>query len=510
MAIVINSSPVAYASMHGDLIFTVYNATNVAQPGYKYICDVYIGTTLVYRAKAFPNPVNNNGIFNIGAIVRNYIAQQFNPNNTIRCQEFGVNQFFLDVQCKFGEEFGGTLYTNLLVDSSRRYYNHYNGRLLNTQTILSNYLDKITSNRPYEGKVIYGDAFSFVPYFPTSISPFWVYLQSFTYGGGLINTQKTSFTPTAINNLQQLNLSPVAINSTFSNFIDATIGYYTAKIGSNVQWGLQERDAGGVYYDADFRIDNQAGNQLVVFNETTGSYMVNVGDSVTFAAGSAIAWGAAVYLQMRVLKNGIEVYNQTSTVQTAYSLTYVTTITAADVYIVQVRTELNTTPTIKAWPVLPTPVVSSYKFNIGCEPKFTNYVLHFLNQYGGFESYNFYKLSRKTYDIDKKDFTQLPYRMDGNGIVTWNNGSVLYDTKTIYASKYKEKIKLSTDLLTDAEYLWLKELLLSPIVYFQDGSFLAPVTITDNNYESKRFINDKLTALQVNIEFGEQYNAQYR
>lgn len=386
MAIVINNTPVDYASMHGDLIFTAYNSVNVSQPGYKYICDVYIGSTLACRLKSFPNPANSNGIFNIGSIIRNYIAQQLAPANGLRSQEFGSGQFFLDVTCKFGEEYGGTLYTNLTIDSTRRYYNHYNGRLLSSQTLLSSFTDLALTNRPYENKVLLSDNFTFLPYFPTTTSAITVVVKSYDLSGTIAATSTTTVTPGAANKIQQLNVSPAGINASFAGVITGATSYYTVKIGAT----------------------------------------------------------------------------------------------------------------------------SIYKFTLVCEGRYTPYNVHFLNQFGGFETFIFQKLSRKTFDIEKKDFTQLPYRVDGSGVVTFQSSNVLYDTRTTYASHYNEKLKLSTDILTDLEYQWLRELALSPLVYLQEGSYFVPVSISDTNYEQKKFINDKITALQINLEFGEQYNAQYR
>jgi len=152
-----------------------------------------------------------------------------------------------------------------------------------------------------------------------------------------------------------------------------------------------------------------------------------------------------------------------------------------------------------------------YTFNITCEAKYTSYAIHFLNQYGGFESRNFTKLSRKTIAITRADFGKLPYTIDASGIVNYYNSNNVYnETRSTYASQYKEKMTLNTDILTDEEYTWLADLVLSPLVYIQLSGYFVPCTITSTNYEYKKRINDKLTNLQLDIEFGEQFNAQFR
>jgi hypothetical protein len=52
------------------------------------------------------------------------------------------------------------------------------------------------------------------------------------------------------------------------------------------------------------------------------------------------------------------------------------------------------------------------------------------------------------------------------------------------------------------------DLILSPMVFIEDGGYFFPCVISDSNYEPKKFINDDLTNLTMNVEFGKQLNAQ--
>jgi hypothetical protein len=396
MSLVINDNPVSYASLHGDLLFTVYNATNVSNTGYKYVCDIYIDSVLVARTKAFPNPTHLRGVFNIGPVVRNYITTQLNLTipTTIQTQQMGSGEFYVDVVCKFGEEYGGTLYTNLVVDSSRRFYNHFNGRLLDTETKLSSFVNKCPSNRPYLNSALYTslftEKFSFLPYFPETTSPYTVWVKTYLSDGTLQNENSDSFTPSGSKVLQILDVSPAGLCSVFEGVIDTDTAYYIVKVGP--------------------------------------------------------------------------------TEETA----------------------------------------SVYRFDIVCEPKYTARSIHFLNQYGGFESVVFSKISRKNIEVEKKDFKQLPYRVNSSGVVSYYQSQVLHDTRTVYASKFREKQIFNSDFMSDEGYQWLKELIVSPIVYLEESGYLVPVTIVETSYEEKKVVNDKLTSLSITVEFGEQYNAQYR
>jgi hypothetical protein len=120
-------------------------------------------------------------------------------------------------------------------------------------------------------------------------------------------------------------------------------------------------------------------------------------------------------------------------------------------------------------------------------------------------------VSRRTIDIEKKSYTQKGYSMDASGVISFKNSNNVYnEQKSTYSSTFSEKLKLTTDFLTDTEYTWLSELVLSPLVYIEEDGYFLPVTIGQNNYEFKKRVNDKLTPLAIEIEYGGTYNAQYR
>jgi hypothetical protein len=398
MAITLQNNPGTYYSAHGDLIFVVYESVKandpVTYPDYKYVCDIYIDSILVTRLKAVPRPDNKMGIFNISNIIRNYVAANFNPTALqLRAQETGSGEFYISAVIEFGEEYGLTLFTNLLTDSVRTYFNHYNGRLLGQNTSLIDYLDKAMTVRPAATPVYRSAKFCFIPFLPTDDSSVTLSIKSYN-SNGLIGTLTQAYSPPATSsNIQQLfNISPVAINAHTPGFINDAIDYYTVEF------------------------------------QTT-----NIIDD------------------------------------------------------------------------------SLYRFDLVCEPRYEVFSIHFLNRFGGFESRDFTKVSRKTIDIEKSEFGKLPYTMDASGVISYKNSNNVYnETRSVYASQYREKMVLNTDLLTDGEYLWMADLILSPMVYIEMDGYFIPIALNGNNYEFRKSINDKLTNLTINIEFGEQFNSQYR
>jgi len=152
----------------------------------------------------------------------------------------------------------------------------------------------------------------------------------------------------------------------------------------------------------------------------------------------------------------------------------------------------------------------TYVVNLICDGMFTNYQLHFLNKFGGFETMLFNKVKKRTYEVEKKEWQQLPYRVSSSGVVSVKTGIIMHSQKSNYASVFKEKLRINTDILSDAEYQWLSELVVSPFIYLEDAGIFYPIVFSSTNYDFKEWVVDGLSNLAVDIEFGSQYKAQFR
>lgn len=390
------NTPGDYYSLHGDLIFTIKDDVKpldpVTYPDYKYVCDVYVNGSMVVRLKSIPRPDSKIGLFDIGNVVRNYVFINIAPTPShLRAFETGSGEFYIETQLKFGEEYGFNTYVNVLEDSERIYFNHYNGRLVGQGTILTDYLDKALTVRPYATPVHRSAKFCFVPFLPTDTTTVNLVIKSYN-GSGLISTITVPYIPTGSNIMQQFNVSPDAINTSAPGFISSFITYYT-----------------------------------VEFNTT------NIVDD------------------------------------------------------------------------------SIYRFNLVCEPKYELFTLHFSNRFSGFESREFTKVSRKTISIERNEITQQSYSIDSSGIIHYTNTANVYrENRAIYAASWKEKLTLNTDILTDGEYRWLGDLIVSPLVLIEIEGYFIPVIITANDYEFRKNINDDLTNLTLSLEYGDHFNTQYR
>lgn len=119
--------------------------------------------------------------------------------------------------------------------------------------------------------------------------------------------------------------------------------------------------------------------------------------------------------------------------------------------------------------------------------------LHWLNHLGGFDSFNFTKVSKDNYNIERKQFKRLQQ-------LNYNKTDRL---KTNYYTKQSETIELNTDLLTNEEWEGLLQLVLSPIVIMEvDSNNYVPVNIIDTNYSPNKVVNEqKPTSLKITIEY---------
>lgn len=146
-----------------------------------------------------------------------------------------------------------------------------------------------------------------------------------------------------------------------------------------------------------------------------------------------------------------------------------------------------------------------------CGTKYPPVTLTWLNPYGIYDTQSFGLVSKISEELSRKDFAQLNFRIDATGVVSYDADGVFYGSKKGYATAVKITEKLTSHLLTDAEYRWLAEMFRSPDVYRYDTTLnkYSPVVISENNYEVKTYKNSRLKPLEFNIQYSDMFNAQY-
>jgi hypothetical protein len=390
MAYTIKYTPVQYSSLQDQLFYTVAEPTKTADPvtypDYKFIGDVYVDGVMVARIKKVPDPVTGFGVFNIFQTARAYLATVFDPTfGQIRAQQLGDITFFLTITMKFGEEYGGTEFPNVVVDTSRIFFNSINGHGGPYNPSLFFVQNMVASNRPLTGQARLTERFNLLPYFPTSTSA--ISITVTPVGGGIVYS--TTVTPGAAYSMQILNFAPANLNALQAGTITASTQYYNVTIGSQ-----------------------------------------------------------------------------------------------------------------------------TFKFNMICEALYTPRMIHFLNRYGGFESKSFNKVSRYQVNTTKNDYGRLPFTIDpSTGTITPSSTNKVYlESRPVYALTYTEKRIFNSDILTDDEWSWLTDLIISPMIYNEElNNDLFPVVLNNTNYETIQFVNDgEPQNLQLELQYGGTLNSQYR
>lgn len=380
MPLTITKTPPDYLSAHGDIIYNSYNATHYMDAGYKYVADIWIDGVIQSRQFAFPNPEDNKGIFNIGSVVRNYVKCKLTATAGVLVQQFGNTEYNCNVVVKFGEEFGGTTYINVVNDTNRVFFNHYNGRLIGRYTILGDYLDTFATTYSGTRLTTADSKFQMIPFFVITEGDVTIEINGYDSSGSLYVNATDTLATVVANTLLQLNLSQIALSGIISTIVDAAVSYYTVTINGQI-----------------------------------------------------------------------------------------------------------------------------IRYDVYCESVYKSRSVTFLNKIGGFETYEFSKLSKSKMTLEKKDYGKIQYNNDG---VTFANG-IMNDSSNTYAVNFNEKILLNSDLIREDKYKWLAQLVLSPNIYLFEDEYLIPVRVSETDYEFKTRTNDKVFNLSVNFEYTETSNTQF-
>lgn len=135
--------------------------------------------------------------------------------------------------------------------------------------------------------------------------------------------------------------------------------------------------------------------------------------------------------------------------------------------------------------------------------KYDNFRLHWFNKLGGFDSFNFDLVSRKRIGIERKSYKKNLGSLIGT--------SFIYDSMSRGKKDYDvigtEIQRITSNWITEAQSIWMEDLLTSPEVYYEDSNNnLIAINITNSEYEVKKKQNDKL--INIEIEFTFSFNKQ--
>jgi hypothetical protein len=137
--------------------------------------------------------------------------------------------------------------------------------------------------------------------------------------------------------------------------------------------------------------------------------------------------------------------------------------------------------------------------------------IKFLNRLGGFDTFFFSSNENVFIDVNNREqYTKLAGTVSGSP-VTW--GYNLSDRgQRVIAVDSQERTILKSGALTDAEYVWLRELITSPEVYaietYNGAIYDRPIIITTSSYEEVYKRNKKMSQLTLEYKYAHKENIQ--
>ena len=137
-------------------------------------------------------------------------------------------------------------------------------------------------------------------------------------------------------------------------------------------------------------------------------------------------------------------------------------------------------------------------FTVDSECRYEVRRLEFLNSLGGFDTFNFTKVSRKSETIERKFYKQNADNMV-SGVIDY---SLQDKVKTQYYTRSSPKIKLNSDNLSVDVYNWLLELIESPEVYLWENGERIAIQNISSDWEEKRADTDSVFNLEIELELG--------
>ena len=157
--------------------------------------------------------------------------------------------------------------------------------------------------------------------------------------------------------------------------------------------------------------------------------------------------------------------------------------------------------------------VYTYKLftvNMTCNGLYTPIPLHFMNNWGMFETARFDLVSRLSMELERKSFQKRDYVFGNSSVDYYTANNVYYESKVNYNLKENWSYKLTMTPPTDEDYQWLAQLIDSPQIYACIDSNYYPVTIKETNYEYSKHQFNGLKALEINIELNQPRNGFQR
>ena len=162
--------------------------------------------------------------------------------------------------------------------------------------------------------------------------------------------------------------------------------------------------------------------------------------------------------------------------------------------------------TIQCFRTDTSPVGEMLTFTIEEPCFYETFRIHFENEYGAYDSFNFGLNSKRMSEGERKTYISNKPVLNSSGLVYQH----VTDEKINYYTKFTNKITLKSDFITEAQNEWLKELSFSPRTYLEyvDGNGVhnfKPCIVSNTRWNEQITEIDKLFTFELEIELEDNF-----
>lgn len=136
--------------------------------------------------------------------------------------------------------------------------------------------------------------------------------------------------------------------------------------------------------------------------------------------------------------------------------------------------------------------------------------LHFLNRLGGYDTFTFRLVNKRSASVERKSFQQMDWQYNSASMTRYDAFKRINAGNNTFAVNEEVSFKLTSDYINQSDYLWAKDLITSPEVYMEQGGYYYPVNIKTTTWEERIRAADKMFNFEVTVEFAQKINSQYR
>jgi hypothetical protein len=181
-----------------------------------------VDAVLVARLKSVPDPTYSMGIFNVSEVLKSYVAYGFDASANV--VDYTIRRDYL---IKFGEEYSDTLYTNLLVDSTRYCFETYKPRPFTSSSVIAGGL---ASNMPSTVRYHEDELWHLIPYYSsvTGITDLTVTWKD--SGGNTLGTDSVSNSAYVAHKIRQANIGKGAFTKPVGTSYALLTGNLTLRV----------------------------------------------------------------------------------------------------------------------------------------------------------------------------------------------------------------------------------------------------------------------------------------